>query len=132
MLHINLASLKANSQLPLGHMHSDMRASMHPQCCCRYQLWRREVLNQRRLARRFVKFLWLAMIPLAAGLAVSRSDKSVRELLQAAKRRFPKKPLQSLKPSSSTSDDDEDEEGDAAAQAPPSKPDQHGKKFFWF
>ena len=103
----------------------------------RYQLWRKEVLNQRRFARRFARFVWIAMIPMAAGLAVYRADTSPRELVRNLKDRWPRHPFKHLRPASPAQADAEEEEAEeeqdlGAAEPLVEQPRSHNKKFFWF
>lgn len=103
----------------------------------RYQLWRRDMLNQRRFARRFVRFLSIAMIPVAAGIVMHHTGTSPRELASRVKDSLPRHPLKTLKASSaSILEHEEDEEADEASAVVKSVPVQedraHHKKFFWF
>ena len=102
----------------------------------RYQLWRREVLNQRQFARRFVRFLWLSMIPLAVGVAVARTDASPRELLHKVKDRLPKRPLRRPRQAAAEAfagGEDTVEEAEEPAMPLTQERQQHnGKKLFWF
>ncbi|KAK9804973.1 hypothetical protein WJX73_006082 [Symbiochloris irregularis] len=102
----------------------------------RYQLWRRAVLNQRRISRRVVRVLWLALIPVAAGLVIKHSHTSPKQLVRNIKSWRPHKQLKHLKPTTASvfggAEEEQDVHEDEDLEDLRAKGDHHGKKFFWF
>lgn len=84
-----------------------------------------------------MRFLSIAMIPVAAGIVMHHTGTSPRELASRVKDSLPRHPLKTLKASSaSILEHEEDEEADEASAVVKSVPVQedraHHKKFFWF